>query len=138
MGIFAFFQKRKEERIKNEILGILEKYFDGSTEKWKQVAADLLKSTQWNISADEMCLLLMKCLMFRVEKKGWCHETKEELIRTCSGKLDDIDLKWLLVYCDIKYIKNESTVRIICEQVGRSIGKPSPLGEVSANYKFDN
>ena len=85
-----------------------------------------------------MATLLIRCLGFRELKGDWNAKTANALRMDCSGKLPDVELKWILVYCDLHYIhKNPAKEAILMfELAGRQIGMPSPHGNVSANYKF--
>lgn len=140
MGIFRFFKKKTstEEERQDFIKSVADKYFEGSLEKLHDDASKLIEITKFNLTLDEMSGMIMRCIVFRELKGGWTEKTRNALRRDCSGKLSDIDLKWLLVYCDIHYIKKDKDeeIEIICEQAGRQIGMPSPLGDISANYQF--
>lgn len=140
MGIFSFFRKKTtdEETRQDFVKGIWNKYFEGSKDKLHDDASKLLETTKFNLTEDEMSGMIMRCIAIRELKGGWTEATRNALRKDCSGKLSDVDLKWLLVYCDIHYIKkdNNQEILIVCEQAGRQIGMPSPLGDISTNYQF--
>lgn len=141
MGLFNLFKKKpvSEEAKQNFINGIYDKYFDGSDDKLLEDASELLKVTKFNLTLEEMSGMLIRCLGFRELKGGWCDKTRDTLRRDCSEKLPDVELRWLLVYCDVHYIKHNSRMEleILMEQAGRQMGMPSPLGDISASYKFE-
>lgn len=143
MGIFSFFKRKEDvyEEQKNFIQGILDKYFEGSVERVYKDASELLEMTKYDkydLTIKELSILILRCIEFREKKQGWCERTKTVLRRNSSNKLPDVELRWLLVYCDVHYIKDgRGEAMIIMELAGRKIGMPSPLGEVSASYKFD-
>ena len=142
MGIFDLFKKKKvvsQETQRQFLDNILIKYFDGSKEKLQKDAIELLELTKYGINLSQMIALLMRCLGLRELKGVWNKQVLETLRKDSSGLLPDKELKWLLVYCDVHYIKKDSSkeVRLIAELGGRQIGMPSPLGDLSANYEFD-
>lgn len=143
MGLFNFFKKKRgvsEETRQKFLDSILEKYFASSKVVLQKDVSDLLELTKYSVTDNELAILLIRCLGFRELKGGWNKQTAEALRNDCSGKLPDEELKWLLVYCDVHYIQKDSKkeMLLIAELGGRQIGMPSPLGQLSANYKFDN
>lgn len=143
MGLFNFFKKKRgvsEETRQKFLDSILEKYFASSKVVLQKDVSDLLELTKYSVTDNELAILLIRCLGFRELKGGWNKQTAEALRNDSSGKLPDEELKWLLVYCDVHYIQKDSKkeMLLIAELGGRQIGMPSPLGQLSANYKFDN
>lgn len=143
MGLFNFFKKKRgvsEETRQKFLDSILEKYFASSKVVLQKDVSDLLELTKYSVTDNELAILLIRCLGFRELKGGLNKQTAEALRNDCSGKLPDEELKWLLVYCDVHYIQKDSKkeMLLIAELGGRQIGMPSPLGQLSANYKFDN
>lgn len=110
MGLFNIFKKKpsKEERGQKFVSSIYDKYFDGSTEKLHKEASELLGMTKFNLTLEEMSGMIIRCLGFRELKKGWDDLTRNTLRRDCSEKLSDFELKWLMVYCDVHYIENDT------------------------------
>lgn len=144
MGIFGFFRRKEDiyEEQKKLVNGILDKYFEGSAERVYEDASKLLEITKYDkydLSIKELSILILRCIEFREKKQGWCERTITVLRRNSSNKLPDVELRWLLVYCDVHYIKHgeRGEAMIIMELAGRQMGMPSPLGEVSTSYKFD-
>ena len=141
MGIFDLFKKKEtvhKEKGQKFFFFFLMKYFNGSNAKLGADAKELLELTKYGISLDEMAALLIRSLGTRELGGGWNKDIANAMSRECSGKLPDVELKWLLVYCDLHYIhKNPAKEAILMfELAGRQIGMPSPHGNVSANYKF--
>lgn len=143
MGIFSFFKRKEDfyEEQKRFVQGILDKYFEGSVERVYEDASKLLEITKYDkydITIKELSILILRCIEFREKKRGWCEKTKTILRRNSSNKLPDVELRWLLVYCDVHYIKKSSREEmiLIAEVGGRQIGMPSPLGNISATYHF--
>lgn len=141
MGVFDLFKKKKivsAETRQKFLDNIIENYFDGSREKLQKDALELLELTKYGITAGEMATLLIRCLGIRELKGGWNQQTSDTLKNDCSNKLPLEELKWLLAYCDVHYIKKDSSkeMLLIAELGGRQIGMRSPLGEISSTYKF--
>ena len=140
MGIFDIFKKKtvSEETRNNFLERLLTKYFKGSKTKLTEDANELLELTKYDITPGEMATLLIRCLGFRELNGGWNEQTANVLRQDCSGKLPDIDLKWILVYCDLHYVHKDSAKEalLLFELGGRQIGMPSPHGDISTNYKF--
>ena len=110
MGIFDIFKKKtvSEETRNNFLERLLTKYFKGSKTKLTEDANELLELTKYDITPGEMATLLIRCLGFRKLNGGWNEQTANVLRQDCSGKLPDIDLKWILVYCDLHYMHKDS------------------------------
>ena len=140
MGLFDLFKKKtaSEETRNNFLDKLLFKYFEGSKAKLGADAAELLELTKYEITPGEMASLLIRCLGFRELKGDWNAKTANALRVDCSGKLPDVELKWILVYCDLHYVVKDSTKEalLLFELAGRQMGMPSPHGDVSTNYKF--
>lgn len=140
MGLFGFFKKKEvsEETRQGFLNKLLTKYFEGSKAKLGADAADLLELTKYEITPGEMATLLIRCLGFRVLKGDWNAKTANALRMDCSGKLPDVELKWILVYCDLHYVVKDSAKEalLLFELTGRQMGMPSPHGDISTNYKF--
>jgi hypothetical protein len=140
MGLFGFFKKKEvsEETRKGFLNKLLTKYFEGSKAKLGADAADLLELTKYEITPGEMATLLIRCLGFRELKGDWNAKTANALRMDCSGKLPDVELKWILVYCDLHYVVKDSAKEalLLFELAGRQMGMPSPHGDISTNYKF--
>ncbi len=140
MGLFDFFKKKtvSEDTRNNFLDKLLFKYFEGSKAKLGADAAELLELTKYEITPGEMATLLFRCLGFRELKGDWNAKTANALRKDCSGKLPDVELKWILVYCDLHYVVKDSAKEalLLCELAGRQMGMPSPYGDVSTNYKF--
>lgn len=140
MGLFGFFKKKEvsEETRQGFLNKLLTKYFEGSKAKLGADAADLLELTKYEITPGEMATLLIRCLGFRELKGDWNAKTANALRMYCSGKLPDVELKWILVYCDLHYVVKDSAKEalLLFELAGRQMGMPSPHGDISTNYKF--
>ena len=140
MGLFNFFKKKpvSEETRQGFLDKLLSKYFEGSKAKLGADAADLLELTKYEITPGEMATLLIRCLGFRELKGDWNAKTANALRMDCSGKLPDVELKWILVYCDLHYVVKDSAKEalLLFELAGRQMGMPSPHGDISTNYKF--
>lgn len=140
MGLFGFFKKKEvsEETRQGFLNKLLTKYFEGSKAKLSADAADLLELTKYEITLGEMATLLIRCLGFRELKGDWNAKTANALRMDCSGKLPDVELKWILVYTDLHYVVKDSAKEalLLFELAGRQIGMPSPHGDISTNYKF--
>lgn len=140
MGLFDLFKKQKasEETRNNFLDKLLSKYFEGSKAKLGVDAAELLELTKYEITPGEMATLLIRCLGFRELKGDWNAKTANALRMDCSGKLPDVELKWILVYCDLHYVVKDSAKEalLLFELAGRQMGMPSPHGDISTNYKF--
>lgn len=140
MGLFGFFKKKEvsEETRQGFLNKLLTKYFEGSKAKLGADAADLLELTKYEITPGEMATLLIRCLGFRELKGDWNAKTANALRMDCSGKLPDVELKWILVYCDLHYVVKDSAKEalLLLELAGRQMGMPSPHGDISTNYKF--
>ena len=140
MGLFGFFKKKEvsEETRQGFLNKLLTKYFEGSKAKLGADAADLLELTKYEITPGEMATLLIRCLGFRELKGDWNAKTANALRMDCSGKLHDVELKWILVYCDLHYVVKDSAKEalLLFELAGRQMGMPSPHGDISTNYKF--
>ena len=140
MGLFNLFKKKpaSQETKQNFVRNIYDKYFNGSIDKLREDASELLGVTKYNLTQEVMSGMIIRCLGFRELKRGWDDLTRNALRKDCSGKLSDIELKWLMVYCDVHYIKKSSReeMMLIAEVGGRQIGMPSPLGNISATYHF--
>ena len=140
MGLFGFFKKKEvsEETRQGFLNKLLTKYFEGSKAKLGADAADLLELTKYEITPGEMATLLIRCLGFRELKGDWNAKTANALRMACSGKLPDVELKWILVYCDLHYVVKDSAKEalLLFELAGRQMGMPSPHGDISTNYKF--
>ena len=140
MGLFGFFKKKEvsEETRQGFLNKLLTKYFEGSKAKLGADAADLLELTKYEITPGEMATLLIRCLGFRELKGDWNANTANALRMDCSGKLPDVELKWILVYCDLHYVVKDSAKEalLLFELAGRQMGMPSPHGDISTNYKF--
>ena len=140
MGLFGFFKKKEvsEEPRQGFLNKLLTKYFEGSKAKLGADAADLLELTKYEITPGEMATLLIRCLGFRELKGDWNAKTANALRMDCSGKLPDVELKWILVYCDLHYVVKDSAKEalLLFELAGRQMGMPSPHGDISTNYKF--
>lgn len=140
MGLFGFSKKKevREETRQGFLNKLLTKYFEGSKAKLGADAADLLELTKYEITPEEMATLLIRCLGFRELKGDWNPKTANALRMDCSGKLPDVELKWILVYCDLHYVVKDSAKEalLLFELAGRQMGMPSPHGDISTNYKF--
>ena len=140
MGLFDFSKKKevREETRQGFLNKLLTKYFEGSKAKLGADAADLLELTKYEITPEEMATLLIRCLGFRELKGDWNAKTANALRMDCSGKLPDVELKWILVYCDLHYVVKDSAKEalLLFELAGRQMGMPSPHGDISTNYKF--
>ena len=140
MGLFGFSKKKevREETRQGFLNKLLTKYFEGSKAKLGADAADLLELTKYEITPEEMATLLIRCLRFRELKGDWNAKTANALRMDCSGKLPDVELKWILVYCDLHYVVKDSAKEalLLFELAGRQMGMPSPHGDISTNYKF--
>lgn len=140
MGLFGFFKKKEvsEETRQGFLNKLLTKYFEGSKAKLGADAADLLELTKYEITPGEMATLLIRCLGFRELKGDWNAKTANALRMDCSGKLPDVELKWILVYCDLHYVVKDSAKEalLLFELAGRQMGMPSHHGDISTNYKF--
>ena len=140
MGLFGFFKKKEvsEETRQGFLNKLLTQYFEGSKAKLGADAADLLELTKYEITPEEMATLLIRCLGFRELKGDWNAKTANALRMDCSGKLPDVELKWILVYCDLHYVVKDSAKEalLLFELAGRQMGMPSPHGDISTNYKF--
>ena len=140
MGIFDIFKKKTvSEETRNIFLDkLLTKYFEGSKAKLAEDANELLELTKYNITQGEMATLLIRCLGFRELNGEWNVQTANTMRQDCSGKLPDVELKWILVYCDLHYVYKDSAKEalLMFELAGRQIGMPSPHGDVSTNYIF--
>ena len=140
MGLLNFFKKKpiSEETRQGFLNKLLTKYFEGSKAKLGADAADLLELTKYEITPGEMATLLIRCLGFRELKGDWNAKTANALRMDCSGKLPDVELKWILVYCDLHYVHKDPAKEalLMFELAGRQIGMPSPHGDISTNYKF--
>ena len=140
MGLFGFFKKKEvsEETRQGFLNKLLTKYFEGSKAKLGADAADLLELTKYEITPGEMATLLIRCLGFRELKGDWNAKTANALRMDCSGKLPDVELKWILVYCDLHYVVKDSAKEalLLFELAGRQMGMPSPHGDICTNYKF--
>ena len=140
MGLFGFFKKKEvsEETRQGFLNKLLTKYFEGSKAKLGADAADLLELTKYEITPGEMATLLIRWLGFRELKGDWNAKTANALRMDCSGKLPDVELKWILVYCDLHYVVKDSAKEalLLFELAGRQMGMPSPHGDISTNYKF--
>lgn len=140
MGLFGFSKKKevREETRQGFLNKLLTKYFEGSKAKLGADAADLLELTKYEITPGEMATLLIRCLGFRELKGDWNAKTANALRMDCSGKLPDVELKWILVYCDLHYVVKDSAKEalLLFELAGRQMGMPSPHGDISTNYKF--
>ena len=140
MGLFGFSKKKevREETRQGFLNKLLTKYFEGSKAKLGADAADLLELTKYEITPEEMATLLIRCFGFRELKGDWNAKTANALRMDCSGKLPDVELKWILVYCDLHYVVKDSAKEalLLFELAGRQMGMPSPHGDISTNYKF--
>ena len=140
MGLFDLFKKKtvSEETRNNFLNKLLTKYFEGSKAKLGADASELLELTKYEITPGEMATLLIRCLGFRELKGDWNAKTANALRMDCSGKLPDVELKWILVYCDLHYVVKDSAKEalLLFELAGRQMGMPSPHGDISTNYKF--
>ena len=140
MGLFDLFKKKtvSEETRSNFLNKLLTKYFEGSKAKLGADASELLELTKYEITPGEMATLLIRCLGFRELKGDWNAKTANALRMDCSGKLPDVELKWILVYCDLHYVVKDSAKEalLLFELAGRQMGMPSPHGDISTNYKF--
>ena len=140
MGLFGFFKKKEvsEETRQGFLNKLLTKYFEGSKAKLGADAADLLELTKYEITPGEMATLLIRCLGFRELKGDWNAKTANALRMDCSGKLPDVELKWILGYWDLQYVVRDSAKEalLLFELAGRQMGMPSPHGDISTNYKF--
>lgn len=140
MGLFGFSKKKevREETRQGFLNKLLTKYFEGSKAKLGADAADLLELRKYEITPGEMATLLIRCLGFRELKGDWNAKTANALRMDCSGKLPDVELKWILVYCDLHYVVKDSAKEalLLFELAGRQMGMPSPHGDISTNYKF--
>jgi len=141
MGIFDLF-KKKEKLNKNNyqdfLNGIVKKYFDGSKSKLAADAAELIELTKFNLGIDDMVALLMRGIGCLELKGDWNEGTANAMRKDCLGKLTNVDLKWILVYCDLHYIHKDpgKEALLMFELAGRQIGMPSPHGDISKDYKF--
>ena len=140
MGLFDLFKKKEvgEETRQGFLVKLLSKYFEGSKAKLGADAAELLELTKYDITPGEMATLLIRCLGFRELNGDWNPNTANALRKDCSGKLPDVELKWILVYTDLHYVVKDSAKEalLMFELAGRQMGMPSPHGDISANYKF--
>ena len=140
MGLFDLFKKKtvSEETRNNFLNKLLTKYFEGSKAKLGADASELLELTKYEITPGEMATLLIRCLGFRELKGDWNAKTANALRMDCSGKLPDVELKWILVYCDLHYVVKDSAKEalLLFELAGRQMGMPSPHGDISTNYIF--
>ena len=126
MGLFGFSKKKevREETRQGFLNKLLTKYFEGSKAKLGADAADLLELTKYEITPGEMATLLIRCLGFRELKGDWTAKTANALRMDCSGKLPDVELKWILVYCDLHYVVKDSAKEalLLFELAGRQNG----------------
>ena len=101
-------------------------------------AKELLELTKFNLSVNDMTALLLRGLGTLELKGGWNADTANAMRKECVGKLTDIDLKWLLEYCDLHYVHKNSAQEalLMFELAGRQMGMPSSYGKVSKNYVF--
>ena len=141
MGLFDLFKKKEsvKKETRNAFLDkILAKYFNGSKQKLLADAKELVELTKFNVTAEDMIALLLRGLGCLELKGGWNPGTANAMRMDCSGKLSDVDLKWVLVYCDLHYVHKDSAKEalLMFELAGRQMGMPSPYGNVSTNYKF--
>jgi hypothetical protein len=141
MGLFDVFKKKKpvsEETVNGFLDKLLAKYFEGSKPKLLADAKELLELTKFNLTVDDMIALLLRGLGCLELKGQWNSGTANAMRMDCSGKLSDVDLKWILVYCDLHYVhKNPAKEALLMfELAGRQIGMPSPHGDISKNHKF--
>lgn len=141
MGLFDFFKNKRtvSEKAANSFLeNIVAKYFDGSSPKLLADAKELLELTKFNLSVNDMTALLLRGLGTLELKGGWNADTANAMRKECVGKLTDIDLKWLLEYCDLHYVHKNSAQEalLMFELAGRQMGMPSSYGKVSKNYVF--
>ena len=140
MGLFGFFKKKEvsEETRQGFLNKLLTKYFEGSKAKLGGDAGDWRELAKYEMTPGEMATLLIRCLGFRELRGDWNAKTANALRRDCSGKLPDVELKWILVYCDLHYVVKDSAKEalLLFELAGRQMGMPSPHGDISTNYKF--
>ena len=142
MGFFDIFHKRKPaspEAQRRFLDKLLNKYFEGSRSKLQEEVFDLLEITKFNVSADQMLALVLRCVGSLELGSGWNQRVLDCLRVDSDGQISDVDLKWLMVYCDLNYIKSgnpELKALLLFELGGRQIGLPSPTGNVSDKYKF--
>lgn len=135
MGFFDLF-KKKSQTVTSESL--VSKYFDGSKDNVFSDAEKLIETTKFDVTQSEMVTMLIRCLCYRELNVGWSTKVLESLQKDSLGKLPEVELKWLFCYCDAHYVNKGSgnELYLIMEQAGRQIGMPSPLGDISSNYKF--
>jgi hypothetical protein len=141
MGLFDLFKKKeavKKETCNSFLDQLLAKYFEGSKQKLLADAKELLELTKFNLTAEDMIALLLRGLGCLELNGDWNPGTANAMRMDCSGKLKDVDLKWVLVYCDLHYVHKDPAKEalLMFELAGRQIGMPSPHGNISTNYKF--
>lgn len=141
MGLFNLFKKRKpktEDEIRKFFYGLMDKYFEGSSEKLNSDAKKLLELSQYDISVSELSTIFLRSVAFLGNKSGWNSKVLKSLKNDCSSKLPEAELKWIYCYCDAHYVNKNSDneLALLMELGGRQMGLPSPLGYVSTNYKF--
>jgi len=141
MGLFDLFKKKEkvsQETAYNFLDNLIKKYFDGSKAKLFSDAEELIELTKFQLTTNEMMSLLLRGLGCFELKGSWNKDTATAMRKDCSGKLKDVDLKWILVYCDLHYVHKDSTKEalLLFELAGRQIGMPSPHGDISSNYRF--
>jgi len=140
MGIFNFFRRKPSENEIHEFSGkVLNKYFAGNRENIFKDAAKVLELTKFNVTTNEMAALLVRCIICRELGEKWTKRTLATLSSDCSGKLQEYELKWLMVYTDVNYVHKDSEKQLLLlmEIAGRKMGLPSPAGEISVDYQFD-
>jgi len=140
MGIFDIFKKKtiSEETRNNFLDMLLTKYFEGSKAKLAEDAKELLELTKYDITPEEMATLLIRCLGFRELKGEWNTQAANTMRQDCLGKLPDVELKWILVYCELHYVHKDPAKEalLMFELAGRQMGMPSPHGDISTNFRF--
>ena len=115
---------------------LLPKYLEGSKTKLSTGAAELFELTKYEITPEEMAILLIHCLGFRVLNGDWNAKTANAIRKDCSGKLPDAELKWILFYTDFHYAVGDSSKQalLLFELAASLMGKPSPHVFFSANF----
>ena len=140
MGIFNLIFGNKKPKLTKENIGsfLLDKYFDSNREQLFSEAKHLLEITKYDVDVNDFTAIILRCLGFRELKAGWTELVRNTLNNDFKGRLPETELKWLYVYCDVHYINkdNEAEMILIAELGGRQIGMPSPLGNISNNYRF--
>lgn len=138
MALFDWLRRKSnDERQKEFVEKIINKYIGSRANLFKD-AQELLLTTKFGLTEQEMSALILRGLIIRDFKDKWDKKNAELMKKTCFGKLSEDELRWILVYCDLHYInKNpETEALLLMELGGKQIGMPSPLGSISQEYIY--